>query len=134
MDETLPRVLIVEDNDADAFLATRSLRGYKAAISILKDGFEALEYLVATCDPKELPELVLLDLSLPEIHGLDILRKLKAQEKTKNLRVVILTGNHQEKVAMDCYKLNCDGVLLKPVTGETIEPIMNKCGIPKMGE
>ena len=132
MGEALRRVLVVEDSDSDVVATTRILREYNAAVSILKDGFQAMEYLLNLSGGEALPDLVLLDLSLPGIHGLDVLRKLKAHEKTKGLRIVILTGIHEETMAMQCYKLNCDGVLMKPLTHESIGQLMTKFGLPRV--
>src|SRR3954451_24970343 len=97
-------ILLVEDNPKDEELTLRALRKNKIQNRVLvaRDGIEALDYLFARGDhagrdPSDLPELILLDLKLPKVDGLEVLRQMRADERTKLLPVVILTTSLEDK-------------------------------------
>ena len=115
-------ILLVEDNDDDVELAKRAFEKSKIYndIVVASDGEEALDYLFATGayaarDPAILPQVILLDLKLPKIGGLDVLRRIRAEERTKLLPVVILTTSNEEKDVITSYDLGANSYVRKPV-------------------
>lgn len=115
-------ILLVEDNPDDVALTLRALKKNNIAnqVVVASDGAEALDYLFGTGkhsgrDLGEKPAVVLLDLKLPKVDGLEILRRLRADERTKLLRVVILTSSKEEQDLMNGYKLGANSYVRKPV-------------------
>lgn len=115
-------ILLVEDNPDDEALTVRALRQHKVAneIVVARDGAEALDFLFragthAGRDPGLDPELVLLDLKLPKIDGLEVLRRLRAEPRTKLLPVVILTSSTEEKDIINGYNFGANSYIRKPV-------------------
>jgi CheY-like chemotaxis protein len=115
-------ILLVEDNDDDVELAKRAFEKSKVYndIVVASDGQQALDYLFATGayaerDPTILPQVILLDLKLPKIGGLDVLRRIRAEERTKLLPVVILTTSNEEKDVITSYDLGANSYVRKPV-------------------
>lgn len=118
-------ILLVEDNPTDVELTLRALKKNNLAnsIHVVTDGAEALEYLFATgkyCDRDICltPKLVILDLKLPKVGGLEILKKLKTDERTKTVPVVILTSSKEESDVIASYKLGANSFIVKPVDFE----------------
>jgi len=115
-------ILLVEDNPDDEALTVRALRKSKIVneVVIARDGVEALEYLFgeglhAGRDVTDLPQVVLLDLKLPKLDGLAVLRRIRADERTKMLPVVILTSSNEEQDRMTSYGLGANSYVRKPV-------------------
>ncbi len=110
-------VLLVEDNPDDIALTVRAFKksGILNDLVIAKDGEEALALLFSD---RALPELVLLDLKLPKVDGLEVLRRLRREEKTRLLPVVILTSSREEKDLMEGYTLGANSYIQKPVDFE----------------
>ncbi|MEW5957486.1 MAG: response regulator [Chloroflexota bacterium] len=115
-------VLLVEDNPDDVELTLRAFRKNNLLnqVVVAQDGVEALDYLFgsgayAGRDPGELPQLVLLDLNLPRIGGLEVLRRIRADERTKLLPVVILTTSKEEQDRLQSYLLHANSYIRKPV-------------------
>jgi two-component system response regulator len=115
-------ILLVEDNPKDELLTMRTLKKCNLAndITVVRDGAEALEYLFAKGDYSDrdvydLPTVVLLDLKLPKIDGLEVLRRIRADERTKLLPVVILTSSDEEKDIIAGYELGANSYVRKPV-------------------
>jgi CheY-like chemotaxis protein len=115
-------ILLVEDNESDEELTMRALR--KANISnkvvVTRDGAAALDYLFARGayagrDTKEVPQVVLLDLNLPKMGGLEVLGAIRADERTKLLPVVILTSSREDKDLASGYELGANSYIVKPV-------------------
>jgi CheY-like chemotaxis protein len=123
-------ILLVEDNPDDAELATRAFQrsGIKNEIARARDGVEALDYLFGTGphadQPPAPPDLVLLDLKLPRLDGLEVLRRLRASDRTRHLPVVILTSSEQERDIVQSYDLGANSYVRKPVDyGEFTEAV-----------
>lgn len=115
-------ILLVEDNPDDELLALRALKkgDIPSRVVVVHDGVEALDYLFATGsfagrNPKELPEVVLLDLRLPKLDGLGVLRSLRANELTRLLPVVVLTTSDEESDIAASYGLGANSYIQKPV-------------------
>jgi CheY-like chemotaxis protein len=111
-------VLLVEDNPTDEKLMLRAFGKWNLAneIAVARDGVEALEHLHgAGCEGRPLPALVLLDLKLPRIDGLEVLRRIRAHERTRLLAVVILTSSREDEDLMRSYSLGANAYVRKPV-------------------
>jgi CheY-like chemotaxis protein len=108
-------IALVEDNADDEALTMRALKKHSIAneIVVLRDGVEALEYLLAPDRP--LPQLVLLDLNLPRINGLEVLQRLRQEPRTKLLPIVILTSSNEERDLIEGYRLGVNSYVRKPV-------------------
>ena len=107
-------ILLVEDNQDDIDLTLRAFEKNNILneIAVAKDGTEALEYLFGDREP---PILVLLDLNLPKVDGMEVLRQIRTNESTKTLLVVILTSSKEEKDLIDGYNLGVNSYIRKPV-------------------
>jgi len=115
-------ILLVEDNPDDEALAIRALKRNHISneIVVAHDGVEALEYLFGTGvyagrDLRFKPAVVLLDLKLPRIDGIEVLRRLREDEHNRLLPVVVLTTSSEEKDVLDSYSLGCNSYIRKPV-------------------
>lgn len=113
------RILLVEDNPRDEALTLRALQknNFRASVTIKRDGAEALDHLLGTQGGgvAPLPHLVLLDLKLPKIDGLEVLRRIRADERTALLPVVILTSSTEERDLLEGYRLGTNSYVRKPV-------------------
>src|SRR5437763_345467 len=107
-------ILLVEDNPSDAELTQRALRKSElgAHLAVARDGAEALEYLLSS-RPK--PKVIFLDLKLPKIDGIEVLRRVRGDERTKAIPVVVLTSSQEERDINECYKLGVNSYIVKPV-------------------
>jgi CheY-like chemotaxis protein len=115
-------ILLIEDNESDELLTVRALEKAQVAneIVVARDGEEALAYLFGTGpyqgrDLSQLPTVVLLDLNLPKIGGLDVLRRVRAHERTRHLPVVVLTSSGEERDVVQSYQLGANAYVRKPV-------------------
>ena len=115
-------ILLVEDNADDEALTLRALNKNKIAnkIDVVRDGAEALDYLFssgafANRDPNEKPQVILLDLKLPKVDGLEVLRRLRADPRTSMLPVVVLTSSKEEQDMIKAYSLGVNSYVRKPV-------------------
>lgn len=115
-------ILLVDDNPDDLMLTLRALRKNKISneVAIANDGIEALDYLFGTGkykgrDIKKMPSVVLLDLKMPKMDGLEVLRKIRQDERTRFLPVVILTCSKEEEDLINSYKLGANSFISKPV-------------------
>lgn len=129
-------ILLVEDNPDDEALALRAFKKLKISnkVIVARDGVEALDYLFATGEhagraTTELPALVLLDLKLPRIDGLEVLRRLRANELTHILPVVILTSSKEEQDMVQGYNLGANSYVRKPVDYNEFVSAVSQLGV-----
>lgn len=122
METMIPKVLLVEDNPDDEALTLRAFRksNLTNAIVVARDGVEALDYLFGTGtyagrDVADLPQLVLLDLKLPKVDGLEVLQRIRESDITKTLPVVILTSSKEQEDLLTSYSLGANSYIRKPV-------------------
>jgi two-component system response regulator len=115
-------ILLVEDNDDDAELAIRAFDRAKITNPLVRarDGVEALDYLFAKGkyaqrDAGDLPAVTLLDLNLPKVNGLEVLKAIRADERTKHIPIVILTSSNEDKDRLGAYDHFANSYVLKPV-------------------
>lgn len=115
-------VLLVEDNPDDVELTLRAFKKNNLLneIVVARDGVEALDYLFATGayrerDPNQQPQLILLDLKLPRLDGLEVLRRIRDDERTRFLPVVVLTSSKEEQDLIQSYTLHANSYICKPV-------------------
>ena len=115
-------ILLVEDDDGDAELATRAFERAKVTSPLVRvrDGLEALDYLFAdgkyaARDVHDLPMFVLLDLNIPKMSGLEVLKAIRADERTSHLPVIILTSSGEERDLMGAYKHFANSYIIKPL-------------------
>src|SRR5947208_577873 len=113
-------ILLVEDNPDDEELTVRALRRSHIAneIIVARDGEEALDYLFATgphAGSLFIPAVVLLDLKLPKVDGLEILRRLRANDRTRRIPVVVLTSSKEQEDVLESYNLGANSYVRKPV-------------------
>lgn len=122
MDLAEKNILLVEDNQDDIDLTLRALQKSNIVNEMITvhDGVEALEYLMcrgiySNRDPEDLPAVILLDLKLPKMGGLELIKKLRKEEKTKLIPVVILTSSKEEQDLVQSYSLGANSYIRKPV-------------------
>ncbi|MGL4620766.1 response regulator [Chroococcidiopsis sp.] len=115
-------ILLVEDNRDDEELTLMAFErsGLEYEIDVVRDGAEVLDYLFHTGKysdrhPKQQPTLVLLDLNLPKVSGLEVIRRLRADAKTRSLPVVVLTTSNEQEDMINSYELGCNSYVRKPV-------------------
>ena len=129
-------ILLVEDSPEDAELTIRALRRNKLAneIQVAEDGAEALDFLFCRGAHQDRtfshpPRLVLLDLKLPKIGGIEVLRAIRADDRTKAIPVVVLTSSRQERDLIDGYKLEVNAYAQKPVDFEQFSETVRQIGM-----
>ena len=129
-------ILLVEDNPDDVALTIRAFRKNDISnkVIVAKDGVEALDYLFgkgmyAVRDLKDMPVLILLDLKLPRINGLEVLRNIRQNEFTRLLPVVILTSSVEEKDKINGYKLGANSYVRKPIDFNQFSEAMKLLGL-----
>jgi two-component system response regulator len=129
-------ILLVEDNPNDAELTLRSLKKHNLAnqVAWVKDGAAALDYLFATGPyaggneaPK--PQVILLDLKLPKVDGIEVLRRVKGDESTRAIPVVILTSSSEERDVAETYRLGVNSYVVKPLEFEAFSEAVAKLGL-----
>ena len=129
-------ILLIEDNPNDVELTMRALKRNHIVnnIQVIMDGAEALEYFFAGGkysgrDTNLKPKLVILDLKLPKVDGLEILRKVKSDETTKTIPVVVLTTSKEESDIVSSYKLGANSFIVKPVDFEKFITTVKELGM-----
>jgi len=129
-------ILLVEDNPDDVDLTLRAFRKNRILneVVVARDGVEALDYLFATGthtdrNPAEVPAVVLLDLKLPRVDGLEVLRRLRADERTQLLRVVVLTSSKEETDVLRSYTHGANSYIRKPVDFDSFMSAVGQLGL-----
>lgn len=129
-------ILLVEDNADDELLTIRALKKNKIANNIIvaRDGEEALDYLFGSSEnqtkkERPLPTLIILDLNLPKIDGLEVLKRLKANEQTKLIPVVVLTSSDEQTDMLSSYGLGANSYIRKPVDFNKFIEVASNIGL-----
>lgn len=128
-------ILLVEDNPTDAELTMRALRKNHLANNVtwVKDGAQALDFMFCrgayAGRQSNHPRLILLDLKLPKVDGIEVLRQLKSDERTKTIPVVMLTSSAEESDVVKSYKLGVNSYIVKPVNFEQFGETVAKAGL-----
>jgi CheY-like chemotaxis protein len=129
-------ILLVEDNPTDAELAMVALKEHNLANKLVwvKDGAEALDFLFATGAYagrvlENRPKVVLLDLRLPKVDGLEVLRRIKADERTRRIPVVVVTSSKEDRDVVASYDLGVNSYISKPVDFDEFSKVMSELGL-----
>ena len=129
-------ILLVEDNPDDVKLTLKALERERIAnsVEIATDGVEAIEYLFATGkfagrDTSIMPQVILLDLKMPRMDGLEVLQRIRSEEKTKLLPVVILTTSNEDRDRIESYKLGANSYIRKPVDFRQFAEAVRQLGL-----
>jgi len=129
-------ILLVEDNPDDVELTLRALKQNNLSnkVHVVKDGAEALEYIFANGAYahrriEDHPKVILLDLKLPKVDGLEVLRRIKSDERTKVIPVVVLTSSKEERDLVESYKLGANSYITKPVDFESFVKAVAELGL-----
>jgi CheY-like chemotaxis protein len=122
MNDSIVQILLVEDNPYDAELTVSALKRSRLSnrVDLVHDGAEALDYIFATgayADRaiNECPRVILLDLKLPKVDGIEVLRQIKSDSRTKHIPVVVLTSSKEDRDLDRCYDLGANSYIVKPV-------------------
>ena len=129
-------ILLVEDNPADAEMTLRALRSNNLANKVhwVKDGEQALEYMFRTGayaerSPQAEPKLIMLDIKMPKVDGIEVLRRLKADGGTRAVPVVVMTSSNEERDVVESYRLGVNSYIVKPVQFESFLETVAKIGL-----
>jgi len=129
-------ILLVEDDPHDVELTIRALRKHNLAnkVHVVKDGAEALEFIFGTGayterDVNNKPKVILLDLKLPKVDGLEVLRRIKSDERTQVIPVVVLTSSREERDIVESYKLGVNSYITKPVDFDKFVQTVSELGL-----
>jgi CheY-like chemotaxis protein len=133
---TSVELMLVEDNPQDLELALLALREANplARIHVARDGAEALDYIFcegphAARQISDIPKVILLDLKLPKIDGLDVLKRIKGDPRTRLIPVVILTSSKEQRDVVESYKLGVNSYIVKPVNFERFTEAVRNLGV-----
>ena len=136
MEKTSVEILLIEDNPHEAELTMRGLKKYNFANKLhhIDDGVDALDFIFERGKYKDtawsgLPRLILLDIKLPRVDGIEILRQLKGNEKTKSIPVVILTSSKENQDVKACYELGVNSYIVKPVDFDSFSKAVAELGM-----
>ncbi len=127
-------ILLVEDNPHDVELTLRSLQKHNLAnrVQVVKDGAEALDFIFNTtgsfAGQANHLKVILLDLKLPKVSGLEVLQRLKQEEHTRSIPVVVLTSSHEDRDIQECYRLGVNSYVVKPVEFEAFAKTVAEMG------
>jgi two-component system, response regulator len=115
-------ILVVEDNPNEEALILRAFKKYNLSsqITVVRDGAEAIDFVFCQGvykdrDPEDLPQLILLDINLPKLSGLDVLRRLRANERTRLLPIIMLTSSVEEQDLLESYRSGANSYVQKPI-------------------
>jgi two-component system response regulator len=136
MIENSIEILLVEDNPNDVELTLHALKKNNLTnrIHVVRDGAEALEYLFSSGayagrDLNQTPKVILLDLKLPKVDGMEVLKRIKADERTRSIPVVVLTSSREERDIVDSYRLGVNSYIIKPVDFEQFTEAVRQLGL-----
>ena len=136
MTENAIEILLVEDNPDDVELTLHALKEQNITnhIEVVRDGAEALDFIFCTGQyehrsMENAPKLILLDLKLPRVDGLEVLEKIKSDPRTKAIPVVILTSSREERDIVESYKLGVNSYITKPVDFEQFSEAVRQLGL-----
>jgi len=136
MIENSIEILLVEDNSNDVELTLHALKKNNLTnrIHVVRDGAEALEYIFgsgayAGRDVNHAPKVILLDLKLPKVDGKEVLRRIKADERTRSIPVVVLTSSREERDIVESYRLGVNSYITKPVDFEQFTEAVRQLGL-----
>lgn len=129
-------ILLIEDNPYDAEMTIRALKKNNLANKLvhLEDGQEALDFIFAEGNyanrkVEDTPKVILLDLKMPKVNGIQVLQKIKADERTKNIPVVVLTSSKEDPDIKECYRLGVNSYVVKPVQFEKFVTTISELGL-----
>jgi two-component system response regulator len=129
-------ILLVEDSPEDVEMTLRALRRARLAnpVEVVEDGSQAVDYLFATGayagrDPSRPPRVILLDLKLPKLSGLEVLRRLRADPRTREIPVVVLTSSREDTDIAEAYRLGVNSYVVKPVEFEAFAHSVGQVGL-----
>ena len=136
MKENTIEIILVEDNPADVEMTLEALKERHLAnnVYVLKDGAEALDYIMnnVDCRPGQAdeyrPKVILLDLKLPKVNGLEVLKRIRSDERTKSVPVVILTSSNEERDRIESYNLGVNSYIVKPVNFDDFTRVVAEIG------
>lgn len=124
------KILLIEDNKDDQMLTIRAFKknGIVNEIKVIGDGEEAMDFLFGE-EKNELPQLILLDLKLPKVEGLEVLKKIRETKRTRRLPVVVLTSSKDESDLINSYDLGCNSYIQKPVKFDEFLEAVHQLGL-----
>lgn len=129
-------ILLVEDNPSDARLTIMALEERKLANKIVhvKDGQEALDYIFAQGTfsnriMEDFPSVILLDLKMPKVSGIEVLQKIKSDERTKRIPVVVFSSSQEDPDVQACYNLGVNSYIVKPLDFDTFMKVVSEMGL-----
>ncbi len=129
-------ILLIEDDPSDIKLTLKALQKYSLAnkVTVLKDGEEALEFLFSEGryegrDNKNMPKVIFLDLKLPFVDGIEVLRRIKSDESTRRIPVVVVTSSRENRDIEECYKLGVNSYIVKPIDFEKFLESVSNLGL-----
>src|SRR5579862_1558306 len=124
-------ILLVEDNADDEQLTLRAMRQSEVPniIRVARDGAEALDQLFGPNAGSRMPDLVLLDLKLPKVSGLEVLQRIRKEEKTRSLPIVVLTSSDEERDIIESYSLGANSYIRKPVDFDEFIDAVRQLGV-----
>jgi two-component system, response regulator len=128
-------ILVIEDNAQDLELMLRALRkaNFANRLQVARDGAEALDLILGQDGfagrEGAAPKVILLDLKLPKVDGLEVLQKIKADERTRNIPVVVLTSSKEQRDVVESYRLGVNSYIVKPVSFESFAAAVQELGL-----
>jgi two-component system response regulator len=135
MTDKIVEILLVEDNPNDVELTLHAFKLHHLSnrVHVARDGAEALEYIFGSGDPKAVlnnkPRIILLDLKLPKVDGIEVLRRIKADSRTRAVPVVVLTSSREEQDLAECYEMGVNSYIVKPVDFEQFTQVVSQLGL-----
>lgn len=134
-ENTLSEILLVEDNITDAKLAIVALHNASISNPVvnLRDGDEALEYIFQFKDVikeelKKLPLAIILDLKMPKVNGKEVLRRVKLDDRTKDIPVIVFSSSQEESDVVECYNIGVNSYVVKPIEFDKFEDVVKEIG------